>query len=131
MSMTTTITPDAVVGIKDDFKQFSDDAVKRDIQLGVARANSDGLDNPNGIDNGNIDQIQAVFDGAVLAYARHLMMIDIFAQYNGVTSATTLGNSQTITDKTNNDPYLAEYNRTVTQYGSSNLIKGTVKFYAD
>ena len=129
MPLTTTITPDVVIGIKSDFKQFSNDYISRTIKSGTVRALGDGLDQP--LNTTDQDTIQQIFDDAVLAYSRHLLMVDIFAQYNGVTQASTMQNSQTITDKTKNDPYLAEYNRISALYGSSTLQRGTVTFYAD
>lgn len=125
----TTVTPNAVIGIKDDFKRFDNDYINLVIKQASARAYGDGLDNPYGVQDADI--IQTVLDTAVLNYARHILMIDVFSKYNGVTSATTMGNSQTVTDKTNNDPYLAEYNRLVSLYGSSMQEKGTVVFYGD
>lgn len=125
----TTVTPNAVIGIKDDFKQFDNEYIQLVIKQASARAYGDGLDKPYGIQDADITQ--TVFDTAVLNYARHILMIDVFSKYNGVTSATTMGNSQTVTDKTNNDPYLAEYNRLVSLYGSSMQEKGTVVFYGD
>lgn len=125
----TTVTPDAVIGIKDDFKQFPTDYINSVIKQASVRAIGDGLDKPFGVTDN--DQIQVIYDSAVLSYARHLLMIDIFSKYNGVTNATTMNNAQTITDKTNNDPYLMEYNRLLNLFGSSTQEKGTVTFYAD
>lgn len=125
----TTVTPDLVIGIKEDFKKFPTDYIKQVINQASMHAIGDGLNTPFGVtDQG---QIKTIFDSAVLNYARHLLMIDIFSEYNGVTSATTMNNSQTITDKTNNDPYIVEYNRQVNLFGSSTQTKGTVTFYAD
>lgn len=129
MQVITTVTPDAVIGIKQDFKKFPTDYIKLVIKQASARAIGDGLNAPYGVDDADI--IQTVFDSSVLNYARHLLMIDIFAEYNGVTNATTMNNSQTITDKTKTDPYLAEYNRILNLYGTSMQEKGTVTFYAD
>lgn len=125
----TTVTPDAVIGIKEDFKKFSTDYIQLVIKQASARAIGDGLNAPYGVDDADI--IQTVFDSSVLNYARHLLMIDIFSEYNGVTNATTMNNTQTITDKTKTDPYLAEYNRILNLYGTSMQEKGTVMFYAD
>lgn len=129
MSINTTVTPDAVIGIKEDFKQFPTDYIKGVIKQASVRAIGDGLNTPFGVTDA--DQIQTIYDGAVLNYSRHLLMIDIFSKYNGVTNATTMNNTQTITDKTNNDPYLMEYNRLLNLFGSSTQEKGTVTFYAD
>lgn len=129
MPVITTVTPDAVIGIKQDFNKFPTDYIKLVIKQASARAMGDGLNTPAGVDDA--DTIQTVYDTAVLNYARHLLMIDLFSEYNGVTSATTMNNSQTITDKTNSDPYLAEYNRILNLYGTSMLEKGTVMFYDD
>lgn len=129
MPTVTTVTPDAVIGIKEDFKKFPTDYIQQVIKQASTHAIGDGLNAPFGVTDQ--DQIQTIFDGAVLNYSRHLLMIDIFSEYNGVTSATTMNNSQTITDKTNNDPYIVEYNRQVNLFGSSTQTKGTVTFYAD
>lgn len=129
MPTVTTVTPDAVIGIKEDFRKFKDDYINLVIKQASARAIGDGLNTPIGTDDADI--IQTIYDTAVLNYARHLLMIDLFSKYNGVTSATTMNNSQTITDKTNSDPYIAEYNRILNLYGSSMQEKGTVIFYDD
>ena len=129
MPTVTTVTPDAVIGIKEDFRKFTTDYINLVIKQASARAIGDGLNTPIGTDDADI--IQTIYDTAVLNYARHLLMIDIFSEYNGVTSATTMNNSQTITDKTNSDPYIAEYNRILNLYGSSMQEKGTVIFYDD
>lgn len=127
--MQTTITTDDVVGIKPDFKQFTDKYINRVIRRAVVRATGDGLDNPAGVKNDS--DKQDIFDGAILDYSRHLLSMDIFNKHNGVTSAATMNNSQTITDKTNGDVYLSEYNRTVNLYGTSLQEKGGAIFYAD
>ena len=129
MPTVTTVTPDAVIGIKEDFRKFKNDYINLVIKQASARAIGDGLNTPIGTDDADI--IQTIYDTAVLNYARHLLMIDLFSEYNGVTSATTMNNSQTITDKTKTDPYLAEYNRILNLYGSSMQEKGTVTFYGD
>ena len=129
MPTVTTVTPDAVIGIKEDFKKFTTDYINLVIKQASARAIGDGLNTPIGTDDADI--IQTIYDTAVLNYARHLLMVDLFSEYNGVTSATTMNNSQTITDKTKTDPYLAEYNRILNLYGSSMQEKGTVTFYGD
>lgn len=129
MPTVTTVTPDAVIGIKEDFRKFTTDYINLVIKQASARAIGDGLNTPIGTDDADI--IQTIYDTAVLNYARHLLMVDLFSEYNGVTSATTMNNSQTITDKTKTDPYLAEYNRILNLYGSSMQEKGTVTFYGD
>lgn len=129
MSINTTVTPDAVIGIKEDFKKFPTDYIQLVIKQASARAIGDGLNAPAGVDDADI--VQTVFDTGVLNYARHLLMIDLFSEYNGVTQASTMQNSQTITDKTKTDPYLAEYNRILNLYGTSMQEKGMVTFYAD
>lgn len=129
MPTVTTVTPDAVIGIKEDFRKFTTDYINLVIKQASARAIGDGLNTPIGTDDADI--IQTIYDTAVLNYARHLLMVDLFSEYNGVTSATTMNNSQTITDKTKTDPYLAEYNRILNLYGSSMQEKGTVIFYDD
>lgn len=129
MPTVTTVTPDAVIGIKEDFRKFTNDYINLVIKQASARAIGDGLNTPIGTDDADI--IQTIYDTAVLNYSRHLLMIDLFSEYNGVTSATTMNNSQTITDKTKTDPYLAEYNRILNLYGSSMQEKGTVTFYGD
>lgn len=129
MSINTTVTPDAVIGIKEGFKKFPTDYIQLVIKQASARAIGDGLNAPAGVDDADI--VQTVFDTGVLNYARHLLMIDLFSEYNGVTQASTMQNSQTITDKTKTDPYLAEYNRILNLYGTSMQEKGMVTFYAD
>lgn len=129
MSINTTVTPDAVIGIKEDFKKFPTDYIQLVIKQASTRAIGDGLNAPAGVDDADI--VQTVFDTGVLNYARHLLMIDLFSEYNGVTQASTMQNSQTITDKTKTDPYLAEYNRILNLYGTSMQEKGMVTFYAD
>ena len=129
MSINTTVTPDAVIGIKEDFKKFPTDYIQLVIKQASARAIGDGLNAPAGVDDADI--VQTVFETGVLNYARHLLMIDQFSEYNGVTQASTMQNSQTITDKTKTDPYLAEYNRILNLYGTSMQEKGMVTFYAD
>ncbi|KRN13460.1 hypothetical protein IV37_GL000182 [Fructilactobacillus fructivorans] len=53
---------------------------------------------------------------------RHLIYINLFMGSGGVTSAATLGNSQTIADHTQNDPYLQHYEQIVNQFGSGDSL---------
>lgn len=129
MSMQTTITPDVVIGIKSNFKKFPDDYISRCIKVAQAQSTADGLSSPLGVTD--TDDIQTIYDGAVLAFARHLLVADLFAEYDGVTQASTMQNSQTITDKTTNDVYLAQYTSYLNKYSTSNYNKGTVTFYGD
>lgn len=129
MSMATTITPDAVIGIKKNFQKFPNDYVARCIKVACAQATSDGLNAPEDVTDQ--DDIQIIYDEAVLSFARHLLEVDLFAEHDGVTQASTMQNSQTITDKTTNDMYLAKYNYYLNKYSNSNNKQGGVTFYGD
>lgn len=129
MSMATTITVDAVIGIKKNFQKFPNDYVARCIKVACAQATSDGLSTPEGVTDQ--DDIQIIYDEAVLSFARHLLVVDLFAEYDGVTQASTMQNSQTITDKTTNDMYLAKYNNYLNKYSNSNNKQGGVTFYGN
>lgn len=56
---------------------------------------------------------------AIITWCRHLLYIDSFMNYGGVTSASTFGNSQTISDMHNDDPYLQKYNQIAKDFGNA------------
>lgn len=58
------------------------------------------------------------FNMGVIEFAKHLLYIDYFMSYGGVTASSMMGTSQTIADKTDNDPYLNQYNNTVSLFGN-------------
>lgn len=88
------------------FSKMTDNHINQAIEISKLQVQSDKI-----ADNAiNIATIQ---------FARHLLYIDSFMDYGGVTSASTFGNSQTIADKTSHDPYLEQYQQTLRQFGKS------------
>ena len=58
---------------------------------------------------------------AVLAYTRHLLIVDQFQATGGVTNASVMGNSQAIANPNsyqNGDQYLQTYNRIAQNFGN-------------
>lgn len=86
------------------FQKFSDEHVKNTIKEATMQAKADSIDD-------------YAFDVGVIEFSKHLLYADNFMNYGGVTSSSLMGTSQTIADKTDDDPYLNQYKNTVLNYG--------------
>ncbi|CAI2679652.1 hypothetical protein [Apilactobacillus apinorum] len=87
------------------FQDFSESHVNNAIKRATLQTKNDSV-------------VDIAFDTAVTEYAKHLLYVDYFMNYGGVTSSSMLGVSETVSDKTSNDPYLNQYLTTVQNYGN-------------
>ncbi|TPR23098.1 hypothetical protein DY120_07270 [Apilactobacillus micheneri] len=93
--------------VKDGIVQFescTDSQIKRAINTAKKVALNDHISND-------------MLENATLLYARHILVSENFMSYWGTTSSTTLGNAQTMTDKTNSDAFLVEYQQIANKFG--------------
>lgn len=105
----TDLTPSDVESDIKSFNSFSDDHVKQDMQLAELQAKSDQINDP---------QARKM---AILAYTRHLLIVDQFQATGGVTNASVMGNSQAIANPNayqNGDQYLQTYNKIASNFGN-------------
>ncbi|KRM91594.1 hypothetical protein [Fructilactobacillus florum] len=111
------VTPKYVKSSMPIFADFTDE----DVQARIDEAKTE-------VDVDKIDE--KMVNVAIVTFARHLLYLDYFTGNGGVTSAGTLGNTQTIADMHNDDPYLQRYQSIVEKYGiSSNYGSVTSDWY--
>lgn len=105
----TDLTPKEVISDIRPFSNFSEDHVNQEIATAKLQAESDQLQNTK------------AYKQAVIAYTRHLLLIDKFEANGGVTNASVMGNSQAVANPenySNGDQYLQTYNRLADNYGN-------------
>lgn len=104
----TDLTPNDVKSDIDSFKSFSVGHINQNMKLAELQAKSDQIKNPD------------AYKMAVLAFTRHLLVVDQFQANGGVTAANVMGNSQTIANPNtynDGDQYLQTYNKLAQNYG--------------
>ena len=105
----TELTPSDVKSDIKSFNSFSDNHINQDMKLAQLQAKSDQIKDPDALKM------------AVLAYTRHLLIVDQFQATGGVTNASVMGNSQAIANPNsyqNGDQYLQTYNRIAQNFGN-------------
>lgn len=105
-----TVTADDVKGNIRIFQDADDSELDKQIKLADSQAEKDGL-------------TEDAREAGTIQFARHLAYVDWAMSYGGVQSASTMGNSQTNFNLLmNNDPYLLQYNATVSKFGNGNSM---------
>lgn len=102
------ITPDEIKSDLKSFNSFSDDHINQNMAMAQLQAKSDQIKDPTALKM------------AIIAYTRHLLIVDQFQANGGVTAANVMGNSQTIANPNtypNGDQYLQAYNKIAQNYG--------------
>lgn len=91
------------------FQKFSDNHINEAIQQAFIQADTDNIPSDNN-----------AYPVAVLNFARHLLVVDLFTDSGNVMSSNTLGNSESVANpNTYDDQYLKNYQRIADQIGDT------------